>query len=108
MNSGPLEEHPVLFFFPPNFLLGIFFIYISSAIPKVPYTLPTQPVLLTTGASYQLLDYFLDGLGLNLQHWRENEKDSCAGGSQCHVVAEGTSQGRKAKKGDRTSLEGFG
>jgi hypothetical protein len=25
-------------FFPPHFLLDIFFIYISNAIPKVPYT----------------------------------------------------------------------
>jgi hypothetical protein len=31
----------VIFFFPQNnFLLDIFFIYISNAIPKVPYTLP--------------------------------------------------------------------
>jgi hypothetical protein len=35
-----LEEQSVLFFF---FKLGIFFIYISSAIPKVPYTLPPTP-----------------------------------------------------------------
>ena len=34
----------VLFFF--NFLLDIFFIYISDAIPKVPYTLPPTPALL--------------------------------------------------------------
>jgi hypothetical protein len=27
-------------FFPSHFLLDIFFIYISNAIPKVPYTLP--------------------------------------------------------------------
>jgi hypothetical protein len=38
----------VLFFF-SNFLLGIYFIYISNAIPKVPYTLhpphsPTHPL----------------------------------------------------------------
>ena len=39
------------FFFLPNFLLHIFFIYISNAIPKVPYTLsppcsPTHSLLL--------------------------------------------------------------
>jgi hypothetical protein len=28
------------FFFPKTILLDIFFIYISNAIPKVPYTLP--------------------------------------------------------------------
>ena len=32
------HSSPYLLFF--NFLLGIFFIYISNAIPKVPYTLP--------------------------------------------------------------------
>jgi hypothetical protein len=32
-----------LFFFLSNFLLGIFFIYISNAIPKFPYTLPPLP-----------------------------------------------------------------
>jgi hypothetical protein len=31
---------PLLFFF---FKLGIFFIYISSAIPKVPHTFPPPP-----------------------------------------------------------------
>jgi hypothetical protein len=30
----------IFFLFPPHILLDIFFIYISNAIPKVPYTLP--------------------------------------------------------------------
>jgi hypothetical protein len=43
-----LEEPRVLslvlfFFFFLIFLLDIFFIYISNAIPKVPYTLPPPP-----------------------------------------------------------------
>jgi hypothetical protein len=36
LNPHPLQEQQVLIFL----LLGIFFIYISNAIPKVPYTLP--------------------------------------------------------------------
>jgi hypothetical protein len=31
-------------YFFSNFLLDIFFIYISNAIPKVPYTLPPTPL----------------------------------------------------------------
>jgi hypothetical protein len=59
LNSGPLEEQsvllttepslqPYLFIFIFNFFsflkLGIFFIYISNAIPKVPHTLPPTPL----------------------------------------------------------------
>jgi hypothetical protein len=57
-NSGPLEEQSVLLttepslqlqetliYFFSNFLLGIYFMYISNAIPKVPYTLPPPPKL---------------------------------------------------------------
>jgi hypothetical protein len=36
-----LEE---FFFFFKYFLLGIFLIYISNAIPKVPHTLPPSPL----------------------------------------------------------------
>jgi hypothetical protein len=36
-----------IFYFLFYFLLGIFFIYISSAIPKVPHTLPPLPYLPT-------------------------------------------------------------
>jgi hypothetical protein len=35
-------EYKVFFFF--NILLGIFLIYISKAIPKVPHTLPPTPL----------------------------------------------------------------
>jgi hypothetical protein len=37
-------DHNFFFF---QFLVGIFFIYISNAIPKVPYTLPHPPPLPT-------------------------------------------------------------
>jgi hypothetical protein len=30
----------IYYYFPSNFLLGIYLTYISNAIPKVPYTLP--------------------------------------------------------------------
>ena len=45
-----------LIFFPffPNFLLGVYFIYISNAIPKVPYTLPC-PVPLPTHSHFLAL-----------------------------------------------------
>jgi hypothetical protein len=36
-----------LFFYFSNFLFGIFFIYISNAIPKFPYTLPSPAPLPT-------------------------------------------------------------
>jgi len=36
------KGHPIYLFFFFEFLLGIFFIYISNAIPKVPYTLPPR------------------------------------------------------------------
>jgi hypothetical protein len=41
-----------ILFFQKHFLLDIFFIYISNAIPKVPYTIPpacspTHPLLLS-------------------------------------------------------------
>jgi hypothetical protein len=49
-NAGSLKEHPMRstiepsLYFPDfqifKFLLDIFFIYISNAMPKVPYTLP--------------------------------------------------------------------
>jgi hypothetical protein len=38
-----LMKLPLLFFF-KYFLLGIFLIYISKAIPKVPHTLPPTPL----------------------------------------------------------------
>jgi hypothetical protein len=38
--GSSLEDQSPVFFFDSFFLLGIFFIYISNAIPKVPYTLP--------------------------------------------------------------------
>ena len=40
------------FFFSPNFLLGIFFIYISNAISKVPHT---PPALLPTHSHFLAL-----------------------------------------------------
>ena len=41
-SSIHLPAKSMIFLFPffPTFLLDIFFIYISNAIPKVPYTLP--------------------------------------------------------------------
>jgi hypothetical protein len=49
--QNELEEKNVRenfkFFFFVQFLLGIYFIYISNAIPKVPYTLPTPAPLPT-------------------------------------------------------------
>jgi hypothetical protein len=47
-------------FFSPNFLLGIFFIYISIALQKVPYTLP-HPALLPTHFQFQTLVFSCTG-----------------------------------------------
>ena len=44
-----------LFFF--NFLLGIFFIYISNGILKVPYTLPPCPAILPTHSHFLVLAF---------------------------------------------------
>ena len=45
-----LTQDDIFFFFSTNFLLGIYFIYISNAILKVPYTspapLPHPPTIL--------------------------------------------------------------
>jgi hypothetical protein len=40
-----------------NFLLDIFFIYISNAIPKAPYTLPPDPVVLPTHSHFLALAF---------------------------------------------------
>jgi hypothetical protein len=45
-----------------NFLLDIFFIYISNAIPKVPYTLPpARPALLPTHSHFLTLAFPCSG-----------------------------------------------
>jgi hypothetical protein len=50
LSSTELSLQPPIFFpthFLKIFLLGIFLIYISNAIPKVPHTLPPLPYQLT-------------------------------------------------------------
>jgi hypothetical protein len=49
------------FFFFFQFLLGIFFIYISNAIPKVPYTLPPPPAPLPTHSHFLALVFPCNG-----------------------------------------------
>jgi hypothetical protein len=51
------QKNPVSFFF-SNFLLDVFFIYISNAIPKVPYTLPPScPAPLPTHSHFLALAF---------------------------------------------------
>jgi hypothetical protein len=40
-----------------NFLLDIFFIYISNAIPKIPYTTPPRPAPLPTHSHFLALAF---------------------------------------------------
>jgi hypothetical protein len=55
MNSSILYTLFSFFFLDRHFLLGIFFIYISSAIPKVPHTLPPPPTPLPTHSHFLAL-----------------------------------------------------
>jgi hypothetical protein len=71
--SGGGVEKP--FFFFPQFLLDIFFIYISNAIPKVLYTLP-DPIPLPTHSHFLALAFPCTGAykfarprGLSSQWW---------------------------------------
>jgi hypothetical protein len=51
--------HCIFLFF--NFLLGVFLIYISNAIPKVPHTHPT-PTLLPTHSPFLALAFPCTGV----------------------------------------------
>jgi hypothetical protein len=58
INVSPRLQSIANFFF--KFLLDIFFIYISNAIPKVPYTLP-HPAPLPTHYHFVALDFLCTG-----------------------------------------------
>ena len=55
----------IIFYFIYFLLLGIYFIYISNAIPKVPYTLTSTLLELLSLAAYVSKD------GLVGHHWKE-------------------------------------
>jgi hypothetical protein len=56
-SSSALADQNYKFFFFKFFLLGIFFIYISNAIPKVPYTLSPRPAPLPTHSHFLALAF---------------------------------------------------